>query len=62
MATSAGASFSVDLLLHLLLCSLAVAVCLYALYVGRAKKNDDNFKAVCDIDEQMSCSTVLTSK
>ena len=49
-------------LLHSVLCSAALAISGYALYVDLAKESDENFEALCDITPQMSCSAVLTSK
>lgn len=49
-------------ILHSVLSSAALAISCYALYVELAKENDENFEALCDINPQMSCSAVLTSK
>ena len=34
----------------------------YSYYVHMAKKADENYVALCDIDETISCSKVFTSK
>ena len=34
----------------------------YSYYVSMAKKADENYVALCDIDETISCSKVFTSK
>ena len=34
----------------------------YSYYVHIAKKADENYVALCDIDETISCSKVFTSK
>lgn len=49
-------------LLHGVLCSAALAISGYALYVELAKEKDENFEALCDLSPQISCSAVLTSK
>lgn len=53
---------AVFMFLHTVLCSAALAVSGYALYIELAKEKDEDFEALCDINQQMSCSAVLTSK
>ena len=52
----------VHFLLHIVLCSAALTLSGYALYVEVAKERDEDFEALCDISPQVSCSTVLTSR
>ncbi|EDO43588.1 predicted protein [Nematostella vectensis] len=47
---------------HSVVCLSGILVSAYALYVEMRKSKDKNYKAVCDIGENMSCSRVLTSK
>ena len=49
-------------LLSSLLCSSAIVLSGYALYVEVSKESDENFEAICDISPEMSCSSVLTSR
>jgi len=37
------------LFVHLLLCSLGLALCGYAYYVEVSKAEDENFQALCDL-------------
>lgn len=50
------------LFVHLLLCSLGLALCGYAYYVEVSKAEDENFQALCDLSPEVSCSAVLTSQ
>lgn len=61
MKSSLGLLFSpsVD---HVLFSVLGISVSLYALYIEVRKSKDKNYKAACDLSENMSCSRVLTSK
>eukprot|EP00112_Aurelia_sp_Birch-Aquarium-sp1_P006568 Seg1721.15 transcript_id=Seg1721.15/GoldUCD/mRNA.D3Y31 product="Vitamin K epoxide reductase complex subunit 1-like protein 1" protein_id=Seg1721.15/GoldUCD/D3Y31 len=43
-------------------CFLGIVVSLYALYVEISKFEDNEFRAMCDISEAVSCSKVFTSK
>ena len=47
---------------HLLFGALGILLSLYALYVELQKERNPNYVALCDINEQMSCSKVLTSE
>merc|ERR1711887_450282 len=44
------------------LCLLGFAVCIYALNVEFHVEANPDYKAMCDINDQMSCSKVLTSQ
>lgn len=39
-----------------------ILVSTYALYVEEMKEKNPNYRALCDFNESMSCSRVLTSK
>lgn len=43
------------------LCCLGIAVCLYAIDIEKGGKKP-KYKRVCDVNESMSCTLVLTSK
>lgn len=46
----------------LFLSGLGLLISYYAFFVSNAKESDSSYKALCDISETMSCSTVLTSE
>jgi len=43
-------------------CFLGIALSLFAFYVEKKKHQDESYVALCDINEQVSCSKVFTSK
>ena len=45
-----------------ILCLVGISLTLYAFYVETRKSNDPTYRAACDINENMSCSRVLTSR
>lgn len=47
---------------RLLVCLAGIALSIYALHVELSKAHDKDYKALCDINEHMSCSKVFTSK
>ncbi|XP_003745334.1 vitamin K epoxide reductase complex subunit 1 [Galendromus occidentalis] len=47
--------------LYLMLCVFGISVSLYSLHVKHSAAADENYRALCDISEHMSCSKVLTS-
>ena len=49
-------------LLRFITCILGIIVSVYALYVEMTKLQNKDFKAMCDINEKISCSKVFTSK
>ena len=48
--------------LSLFLYMVGLTISGYSYYVSMAKKADENYVALCDIDETISCSKVFTSK
>ena len=48
--------------LSLFLYMVGLIISGYSYYVHMAKKADENYVALCDIDETISCSKVFTSK
>ncbi|KAK7020295.1 Vitamin K epoxide reductase complex subunit 1-like protein 1 [Halocaridina rubra] len=46
----------------IILCVIGVALSIYALYVEISKESDQNYRAMCDISESISCSRVFTSR
>merc|ERR1712212_1086421 len=48
--------------LSLFLYTVGLTISGYSYYVSMAKKADENYVALCDIDETISCSKVFTSK
>merc|ERR1712212_391568 len=48
--------------LSLFLYFFGLTISAYSYYVSMAKKADENYVALCDIDEKISCSKVFTSK
>ena len=48
--------------LHSFLCATALAVSGYALHVSYSNEKDEDYEAMCDISQHMSCSSVLTSR
>ena len=48
--------------LSLFLYMVGLIISGYSYYVHIAKKADENYVALCDIDETISCSKVFTSK
>ena len=47
---------------YLMLCLSGILVSLYSLYVKHSAVADENYRALCDISEHISCSKVLTSE
>ncbi|XP_068749952.1 vitamin K epoxide reductase complex subunit 1-like [Montipora capricornis] len=45
-----------------LVCLTGIGLSVYALHVELSKAHNDDYKALCDISEHMSCSKVFTSK
>ncbi|XP_013781109.1 vitamin K epoxide reductase complex subunit 1-like protein 1 [Limulus polyphemus] len=45
-----------------IICVLGLILSFYAYYVEMEKEHNKNYKALCDISDHMSCSTVFTSK
>jgi hypothetical protein len=43
-------------------CIIGIFFCLYALKVELYKEKDSSYKALCDLNEWISCSKVFTSK
>lgn len=43
-------------------CIIGTILSMYALYVEINAEANDNFEALCDINEYISCSKVFTSK
>ena len=43
-------------------CFTGLVLSAYAYYVELKKSQDDSYTAMCDINEQISCSKVFTSK
>lgn len=43
-------------------CLVGLLLSLYALYVEIKAEANDNYEAMCDINEYISCSKVFTSK
>ncbi|KAK0057221.1 vitamin K epoxide reductase complex subunit 1-like protein 1 [Biomphalaria pfeifferi] len=41
---------------------IGVVICLYSLYIEVNKERNPNYRALCDFNEHMSCSKVLTSE
>ncbi|KXJ29143.1 vitamin K epoxide reductase complex subunit 1 [Exaiptasia diaphana] len=48
--------------LRVLLCITGLGLSIYALHVETSKVKNKDFKALCDINEHMSCSKVFASK
>ena len=47
---------------HAIFSGMGILVSVYALYIEVMKAKDKNYKAACDLGENMSCSRVLTSR
>ena len=47
---------------RLLVCLAGITLAVYALHVEISKAHNEDYKALCDINEHMSCSKVFTSK
>ncbi|CAH1799016.1 unnamed protein product [Owenia fusiformis] len=47
---------------HTLFNAIGIIVSLYALYIEIRKHKDPQYVAMCDLNEHMSCSRVLTSR
>ena len=45
-----------------LLCLRGAGLSLYEAYIGAMMKVDPTYKAACDLDETIQCSSVITSK
>lgn len=45
-----------------LLCSFGIILSLYAYHVETSKERDENYTAMCDISEHMSCTAAFSSK
>ncbi|KFM57179.1 Vitamin K epoxide reductase complex subunit 1-like protein 1, partial [Stegodyphus mimosarum] len=43
-------------------CALGILLSCYAYHVETTKERDDNYTAMCDIAEHVSCTAVFTSK
>ena len=43
-------------------CTVGICLSIYALHVEISKMKDKEYKALCDINEHMSCSKVFSSK
>ena len=43
-------------------CIMGVVLSMYALYVEMTKLQNSDYRAMCDINEAISCSKVFTSK
>lgn len=43
-------------------CAIGVILSIYALYVEINAESNNNYEAMCDINEHISCSKVFTSK
>jgi len=48
--------------MNVVLCLAGIGLSVYAVHVKTKATKDENYVALCDINEQMSCSRVLTSK
>jgi len=48
--------------MHLLLCLIGILVSVFAYYVEKAKEENSDYRAVCDISETVSCSAVFASR
>ncbi|ELT87583.1 hypothetical protein CAPTEDRAFT_131213 [Capitella teleta] len=46
----------------LFLCLIGAGLSVYAYHVETTKEKDNSYRAACDINEQMSCSKVFTSR
>ena len=51
-----------NLLDHMLFDALGIILSVYSLYVELQKERNPNYVALCDFNDQMSCSKVLTSE
>ena len=47
---------------HFLFCVVGIALSGYALHVELSHSHNKEYKALCDINEHMSCSKVFSSK
>ncbi|OCT61959.1 vitamin K epoxide reductase complex subunit 1-like protein 1 [Xenopus laevis] len=47
---------------RLLLCSVGIALSLYAFHVETSRERDPDYTALCDINPSISCSKVFTSR
>lgn len=47
---------------RLLLCAAGLALSIYALHVETSKERDAAYRAMCDINADISCSRVFTSR
>ncbi|KAM4698347.1 vitamin K epoxide reductase complex subunit 1-like protein 1 [Rhinophrynus dorsalis] len=47
---------------RVLLCSLGIALSVYAYHVETSRERDANYTALCDINPSVSCSKVFTSR
>lgn len=46
----------------ILMCIIGTVLSYYAYIVETTKENDESYEALCDINEHISCSRVLTSE
>ena len=47
---------------YIVLSVLGLVLSIYSVYIENLKLKDENYTALCDIDETISCSAVLTSE
>ena len=47
---------------YIVLCVAGFLLSAYAVYIENAKAKDKDYVAFCDIDENISCTSVLTSE
>ncbi|XP_043910158.1 vitamin K epoxide reductase complex subunit 1-like protein 1 [Protopterus annectens] len=45
-----------------IVCILGVLLSLYAFHIEREKERDENYRALCDVNEWIRCSTVFVSR
>lgn len=55
-------SKKVETFVRFLLVAAGIALSAYSLHVKTSKLEDDEYSALCDINEKISCSAIFTSK